>query len=61
MSSGCKCIHLASQHMQVSSRCIGEIWLFEGLSVEEKGVLAENALRRIYEPGEFIFHQGDST
>lgn len=59
MSSGCKCTHLAGQESQVSPRCIGQLWLFEGLSAEEKGVLVEKAFRRIYAPGEAIFHQGD--
>lgn len=59
MSSGCLCADLANGEVEICRECIGQLWLFEHLSPSEQAVLAENAMRKILEPGEVIFRQGD--
>jgi len=39
--------------------CMKELSIFAGLSPAEKNRVAELARKRVYEPGEFLFHQGD--
>lgn len=58
---GCPCENLASPAMNLSEVCIGHLWLFNNISPDEMGVLAENAKRRQLQKGEFIFHQDDSS
>ena len=59
MSSGCLCTHLMGSEMELCQECIGHLWIFERLAPEELGVLAERAMRKVFEPGDIIFQQGD--
>ncbi len=40
-------------------RCIGQVWLFEGLDPEARQMVARHLERRRLEPGEALFRQGD--
>ena len=55
----CKCQEFAAATLPLSERCLGQLWIFEQLSGEELQFLTEQALRKIYEPGQAIFLQGD--
>jgi CRP/FNR family cyclic AMP-dependent transcriptional regulator len=58
---GCLCEQLAGKDLQVTSICVGSLWIFENLRPEEKNALAEGALRKVYDRGEAIFTQGDDA
>ena len=55
----CLCKKLAGDEMELSPTCIGSLWLFERLDLDEIKALALRAERRRFEPGEIIFCQGD--
>jgi len=59
MASGCVCQNMAPDDLELAGKCLGQLWIFENLSGEERAFLAKNALRSIYEPGQIIFLQGD--
>jgi len=59
MSAGCVCEELAGKDINLSSICIGDLWIFENLSPEEMGALVQGALRKVYERGQPVFLQGD--
>ncbi|MDZ7759194.1 MAG: Crp/Fnr family transcriptional regulator [Desulfovermiculus sp.] len=59
MSSGCLCAQLMGGEMDLCQECIGHLWLFERLAPEELGVLADRAMRKVYDPGNIVFQQGD--
>ena len=59
MASGCLCSQLMGGEMDLCQECIGHLWLFERLTPEELGVLAERAMRKVFDPGDIIFQQGD--
>lgn len=61
MSPGCMCQELLAGELPLSQRCLGQLWIFEQLSGEELRFLTEQALRKIFEPGQAIFMQGDSA
>lgn len=54
MSSGCLCAHLMGSEMELCQECIGHLWLFERLAPEELEVLAERAMRKVFDPGDTI-------
>ncbi len=56
---GCLCKKLFGDKMGGVSTCIGNWWIFENLSQEERGALVEAASRKLYKQGEFIFSQGE--
>jgi hypothetical protein len=55
----CQCEALAGPTADLSSTCIGHLWVFQDLSPEEIKALAAAALRKNYQIGESIFRQGD--
>lgn len=55
---GCLCKKLIGDRLDAVSACIGNLWVFENLSVEEKQALAEAALKKPYNQGDIIFSQG---
>ena len=55
---GCLCEQQAEKNMQVSSTCIGHLWVFENLKPEELGALTRAAWRKVYKKGQEIFSQG---
>jgi CRP/FNR family transcriptional regulator len=42
-----------------SNICVGNLWLFNGLTPEELTALADKAQRARYQPGQTVFMQGD--
>lgn len=42
-----------------SNACIGELWLFEGLSLDDLLALASKAVRSVYQAGQTVFVQGE--
>ena len=59
MAAGCLCEELAGKDVDLSSICIGDLWIFESLSPEEMGALVRNAIRKVYDRGQAVFLQGD--
>jgi CRP/FNR family transcriptional regulator len=59
MSSGCLCANRWAGELELRQECIGQLWIFDRLSKDELGVIAASAMRKLYHPGEAIFHQGD--
>ena len=60
MSSGCHCeMEYANEVTGFCAECIGNYWLFQGLSRTELGALVERAVRGLYSSSEHLFHQGD--
>ncbi len=55
---GCLCEQQAGKNMQVSSTCIGHLWVFENFNPEELGALARAAWRKVYQRGQEVFSQG---
>jgi CRP/FNR family transcriptional regulator len=58
---GCLCEELIGKGMELSSNCIGNLWVFQNLHPEELAALAQRAMRKVHERGEFIFMQGDKA
>jgi len=54
---GCLCKKLIGDKLETVDACIGTLWIFENLSVEEKQALAEAALKKPYNQGDIIFSQ----
>lgn len=61
MSMGCLCEKLFGKDMTLSSRCIGNLWVFQDLRPEELTAIAQRAVRRVCERGETVFMQGDKA
>lgn len=59
MAAGCLCEELAGKDIDLSSVCIGNLWVFQNLTSEEVKSLAQSALRRVYERGQAVFLQGE--
>ena len=57
----CLCKKMFGDKMDVSSTCIGNWWVFENLSQEERHALTEAALRKVYNQSDIIFSQGDEA
>ena len=58
---GCLCQELAGPGMTLSPSCLGGLWLFQNLAPDEVSALMEAAFRKIYAPGQTIFHQGQEA
>lgn len=59
-SSGCLCRQTFGDEVANHLGCIGKLWLFDGLSDADRSALGPRLHRRRHEPGEVLFHQGDS-
>ncbi len=59
MSSGCVCADIWAGELNLSPECIGRLWIFDRLTTDELKVIGASAMRKLYHPGEAIFHQGD--
>ncbi len=53
----CLCERLAGPGLH--PRCIGQVWLFDGLDGEAREAVARNLVRRRLVPGEVLFRQGE--
>jgi CRP/FNR family transcriptional regulator len=62
MSSGCQCERKYAQEVEeFCSECIGQFWIFQGLSAGELEALVERTVKGLYTESEYIFHQGDAV
>lgn len=59
ISVACKCEELAGGSLELTSTCLGHLWMFEDMGPQEMEALSQAALRRKYQAGEVIFRQGD--
>jgi CRP/FNR family transcriptional regulator len=57
----CLCEQIAGNDIELSSTCIGHLWIFQNLGAEEVEALSREALRKKSTTGEALFLQGDST
>lgn len=55
----CPCEKNHSLDAPWSSTCIGELWLFAGLELDDLKALGARAVRAHYEAGQAVFYQGD--
>ncbi len=55
----CLCEGIIGKEIELSSYCIGNLWVFQNLRPEELVAIAQRAMRKVHERGEFIFIQGD--
>ncbi|MDR2422485.1 MAG: Crp/Fnr family transcriptional regulator [Deltaproteobacteria bacterium] len=55
----CPCDRLKAGQADWSNACVGNLWLFEGLSLEELKALADKAHRARFQSGQAVFTQGD--
>ncbi len=57
----CLCKQIAGDDIDLSSTCIGSLWIFQNLALEDIESLAEKALRKKMTKGQTLFMQGDSA
>jgi len=57
--SNCQCEELAQGQIALSNVCLGQLWLFEDLDAADQAALTQAARRRVYQPGQAVFRQGD--
>ena len=57
----CLCEKIAGKDIDLSSTCIGHLWIFQNLDPEELEALSREALRKKSATGQALFMQGDST
>lgn len=57
----CLCKKLAGHDIELSPTCIGQLWIFQNLEIEEIQALSREALRKRSAKGETLFVQGDPT
>lgn len=55
----CLCKQIAGDDIGLSSTCIGNLWIFQNLALEDIESLAEKALRKKMIKGQTLFMQGD--
>ena len=59
LPSPCVCQRLAGPEAPLHPRCVGHLWLLEGLTPEERSTLAPDLGRQTLAPGDVLFRQGD--
>ena len=57
----CRCKQIAGNHIELSPTCIGSLWIFQNLAIEDIEALNRKALRRKMIKGQTLFLQGDSA
>jgi CRP/FNR family cyclic AMP-dependent transcriptional regulator len=55
----CLCEQIAGKDIEVSPTCIGHLWIFENLELDEIKAFSSEALRKKLEKGQTLFLQGD--
>ena len=55
----CLCKQMAGDDMQLSTTCIGSLWIFENIALEDIQAIARKALRKKKLKGQPLFLQGD--
>lgn len=56
---GCLCEQRAGDNVILSATCLGHVWIFENLRLDELEALIHAAFRKEYSPNQPIFSQGD--
>ncbi len=57
----CLCKQIAGNDIELSTTCIGNLWIFQGLAPENVQALAKEALRKKMKKGDTVFMQGDTA
>jgi len=57
----CLCKQIAGNDIELSTVCIGNLWIFQGLAPENVQALAKKALRKKMKKGDTVFMQGDTA
>ena len=58
---GCLCEEIIGKEIELSSNCIGNLWVFQNLRPEELVAIAQRAMRKVHERGDSIFIQGNKA
>lgn len=61
MAGGCLCAQIAGPGVELSPKCFGHVWLFEGAPVEAWETVSEELVRRKFEKNQTIFSQGEAA
>ncbi|GAB6062481.1 Crp/Fnr family transcriptional regulator [Deferrisoma palaeochoriense] len=59
--AGCLCAEIAGPGVELSPKCFGHVWLFEGAPPEAWETVSKELVRRRYEPNQTIFSQGEAA
>jgi CRP-like cAMP-binding protein len=57
----CNCKEMFADKLDLVPTCIGNVWIFEDLSPEERQALGTCAIRKVYHEREVIFSQGEKA
>ena len=57
----CLCKQIAGNNIELSSTCIGSLWIFQNLAPGDIQAIVRNALRKKRTKGQALFFQGDSA
>lgn len=55
----CLCKQIAGEGIELSSTCIGDVWIFKNLEAEQIEAFSREALRKRMTKGQALFLQGD--
>lgn len=55
----CVCESLVGEGVEISPKCLGDIWLFEHFDIDDIKSLDKIAIRKTYSRGQAVFNQGD--
>ncbi len=61
MAGGCLCAEIAGPGVELSPKCFGQVWLFEGAPLEAWNTVSKDLVRRKFETNATIFSQGESA
>ena len=57
----CLCEETIGKGIELSSYCIGSLWVFQNLGPEELAAIAQRAARKAHQRGDSIFIQGNKA
>ena len=57
----CLCKQIAGKDIELSSTCIGNLWIFQDLAPADVRALVKDALRKKMKKGDTVFMQGDAA
>lgn len=61
VAKGCSCAEIAGPGVELSPKCFGQAWLFEGAPLEAWDTVSQELVRRKYETNQTIFSQGEAA
>ena len=59
MAGGCLCDAIAGPGVELSPKCFGQVWLFEGAPPEAWETVSKELTRRKFNENQTIFSQGE--